>query len=323
MLDLKLETFLVLCETRNYTQTASVLNITQPAVSQHIKHLENHYQAKLLYYDDKRRLHLTEHGKLLRAFAQTVQSDSQQIADRLKADPKEPEEIRIGTITTTGESLVPHMVAEYLKRFPNKNVSMYLGEADALLTQLQSGRIHFCFTDIYCPPDEYESAELFESETICVCSPRHPLAGKTVQFEELNKYRLVFRENDTYSHRNLIKILHAHNQDINTFRSYVEIGTINAVKKLIMEDIGISFIYRFVVQDDIDAGRLSQIHIHNFSSFHLFNFAWMKNSFFAPSSRQFLAVCQENMDHLKGGVSPVRHTAEGPEPGSAARKPSR
>lgn len=100
--------------------------------------------------------------------------------------------------------------------------------------------------------------ELFESETICVCSPQHPLAGKTVQFKELNRYRLVFRENDTYSHRNLMKILHTHNQDINTFHSYVEIGTINAVKKLIMEDIGISFIYRFVVQDDIDAGRLSR-----------------------------------------------------------------
>lgn len=212
------------------------------------------------------------------------------------------------------------MVAEYLKRFPNKKVSMYLGEADALLTQLQSGRIHFCITDIYCPPDEYESVELFESETICVCSPQHPLAGKTVQFKELNRYRLVFRENDTYSHRNLMKILHTHNQDINTFHSYVEIGTINAVKKLIMEDIGISFIYRFVVQDDIDAGRLSQIHVHNFSSYHLFNFAWMKNSFFAPSSRQFLTVCQENMDHLKGGVYPVRQTAEGAGTGELLQK---
>ena len=302
MLDLKLETFLVLCGTGNYTQTASILNITQPAVSQHIKHLEQHYQTKLLYYDEKRRLHLTDHGKLLRAFAQTVKADSQQIADRLKAEPQEPEEIKIGTLTTTGESLVPHRVAEYLRRFPDKKVSMYLGEADALLAQLKSGRIHFCITDIYCLPDEYESVELFESETICVCSPKHPLAGKTVDFEELNSYRLVFRENDTYSQRNLMKILHAHNQDVNTFRSYVEIGTINAVKKLIMEDIGISFIYRFVVQDDIDAGLLSQIHIHSFSSFHLFNFAWMKNSFFAPSSLQFLAVCQENLGHLHGGI---------------------
>ena len=54
MLDSKLDTFLVLCETRNYTRAASVLNITQPAVTQHIKYLENHYSTKLFYYDEKR-----------------------------------------------------------------------------------------------------------------------------------------------------------------------------------------------------------------------------------------------------------------------------
>ena len=293
MLDLKLDTFLVLCKTRNYTQTANILNITQPAVTQHIQHLENYYQTKLLYYDEKRRLHLTENGKLLRSFALTIKADSLKIEERLKSPPKEPEEIKIGTLVTTGESLVPRMVAEYLRKYPDKKVSMYLDEADSLLIQLQNGRIHFCITDIYCPPNEYESEELFESETICVCSPNHPLAGKTVNFPELNAYRLIFRENDTYSKRNLMKILHMHNQDIDSFRSYVEIGTINAVKKLVMENIGISFIYRFVVQDDLNKGRLSQIYIHNFSSRQLFNLAWMKNSFFTPSSLQFFDICKK------------------------------
>ena len=293
MLDLKLDTFLVLCKTKNYTQTANILNITQPAVTQHIKHLESYYQTKLLYYDEKRQFHLTENGKLLRAYAQTVKADSLQIAERLKAPPAEPEEIKIGTIVTTGESLVPHMVAEYLGKYPDKKVCMYLDEADALLIQLQNGRIHFCITDIYCSPDEYESEELFESETICVCSSEHPLAEKTVDFKELNNYRLIFRENDTYSKRNLMKILHQHNQDVTNFRSYVEIGTINAVKKLVMENIGISFIYRFVIQDDLDSKRLSQIHIQNFSSRCVFNLAWMKNSFFTPNSLQFLDICKE------------------------------
>lgn len=291
MLDVKLDTFLALCETRNYTHTANLINITQPAVTQHIKYLEGYYQTKLFYYDEKRRLHLTENGKLLRAFAQTVKADSLQIAERLKSPPSEPEEIKIGSIVTTGESLVPHMVAEYLRKYPDKKVSMYLDEADALLTQLRNGRIHFCITDIYCPSDEYESEELFESETICVCSPEHSLAEKCVDFKELNNSRLIFRENDTYSKRNLMQILHEHNQDVTNFRSYVEIGTINAVKKLVMENIGISFIYRFVVQDDLDSGRLKQIHINNFSSRRLFNLAWMKNSFFTPNSLQFLDIC--------------------------------
>ena len=151
MLDIRIDTFLNLCETRSYTQTANILNITQPAVTQHIKHLENQYSTKLFYYDEKRRLHLTEHGKLLRRFAQTVRADSIQITERLKTSEEEPEEIKIGSIVTIGESLVPLMVAEYLRRYPDKKVYMYLDEADALLEQLKNGRIHFCATDIYCP----------------------------------------------------------------------------------------------------------------------------------------------------------------------------
>ena len=46
MLDLRLDTFLSLCETRNYTKTANLINITQPAVTQHIKYLEGYYETK-------------------------------------------------------------------------------------------------------------------------------------------------------------------------------------------------------------------------------------------------------------------------------------
>lgn len=296
MLDSKLDTFLTLCETRNYTKTATLLNITQPAVTQHIKQLESYYQTKLLYYDEKRRLHLTAQGKLLRAYAQTIKADSQIIEKKLKTPPDEPEELKLGTLTTTGESLVPHMVAEYLRKYPKKKVSMYLGEADDLLKQLKTGRIQFCIIDTYCPPEEYESRELFEAYTICVCSPEHPLAGKTVDFKELNNYRLVFRENDTNSHRNLTQILHTHNQDINTFQSYVEVGTINTVQKMVMENIGISFIYRFVVQENLNNGSLSQIHIRNFSSHSMINLVWMKNSFFTEVNMQFLEICDKILD---------------------------
>lgn len=295
MLDLKLDTFLVLCETRNYTRAASILNITQPAVTQHIKYLESHYSTKLFYYDEKRRLHLTENGKLLRAFAQTVQADSIQIAQYLKAPAEEPDEINIGTIVTIGESLLPLMVAEFLRRYPDKKVRMYLDEADALLEQLKNGRIQFCITDIHCPQEMYESEELFEGETICICSPKCPLAQKTVDFCDLTDFRLIFRENETYSKRNLMKILHDFNQDITNFKSYVEAGTINAVKKLVMENIGISFTYRFAVQDDLDNGHLSQIYIRDFLSRSFFNMAWMKKSFFTPLCLQFLDVCRAVM----------------------------
>ena len=53
MLDFRHETFLALCSIGNYTKTAEFLHITQPAVTQHIKFLENYYDVKLFNYEKK------------------------------------------------------------------------------------------------------------------------------------------------------------------------------------------------------------------------------------------------------------------------------
>ena len=50
MLDFRLKTFLTLCKAMNYTKTAEILHITQPAVSQHIKYLEEDYGVRLFNY---------------------------------------------------------------------------------------------------------------------------------------------------------------------------------------------------------------------------------------------------------------------------------
>ena len=47
MIDFRIKTFINLCETKSYTKTAKNLSITQPAVSQHIKLLEEKYNLKL------------------------------------------------------------------------------------------------------------------------------------------------------------------------------------------------------------------------------------------------------------------------------------
>ena len=65
MLDFRVETFLTVCRTMNYTRAAEELNITQPAVSQHIAHLERDYGVPLFAYRNKK-LQLTDAGALLR-----------------------------------------------------------------------------------------------------------------------------------------------------------------------------------------------------------------------------------------------------------------
>ena len=64
MLDFRVYTFLAVCEYMNYTRAAEALHITQPAVSQHIRYLENMYQVKLFLAEGKK-IHLSPAGERL------------------------------------------------------------------------------------------------------------------------------------------------------------------------------------------------------------------------------------------------------------------
>ena len=61
MLDFRTDTFLSVCKHMNYTKAAEELNITQPAVSQHIKYIEEYYGAKVFGFNGKK-MYLTEAG---------------------------------------------------------------------------------------------------------------------------------------------------------------------------------------------------------------------------------------------------------------------
>ena len=62
MLDTRVNTFLAVCRTLNYTHAARALNLTQSAVSQHMAHLERAYGAKLVAIEGKS-MRLAERGK--------------------------------------------------------------------------------------------------------------------------------------------------------------------------------------------------------------------------------------------------------------------
>ena len=71
MIDTRVKTFLTLCDILNYRQTAEKLNMTQPAVTQHIHYLENLYGCKLFIYD-RRSLKMTPEAEVLKKYAENV-----------------------------------------------------------------------------------------------------------------------------------------------------------------------------------------------------------------------------------------------------------
>ncbi|MDD6423593.1 MAG: LysR family transcriptional regulator, partial [Intestinibaculum porci] len=126
MLDFRIQTFLTVCQTMNFTEAAKQLHMTQPAVSQHIHFLEKEYQATLFVYQNKR-LSLTPAGTLLYKRLLTMQNDEKSIKEELKTLNTTIETLSLGVTMTVGEYAIVEKLAHYLKKHPQTNIHIHYG----------------------------------------------------------------------------------------------------------------------------------------------------------------------------------------------------
>lgn len=83
MQDFRMETFLAVCRTMNYTRAAKELGLTQPAVSQHIRYLEKVYGVELFVQNGKK-IALTAAGEILRNAVLTMKHDEIHMKKRMQ-----------------------------------------------------------------------------------------------------------------------------------------------------------------------------------------------------------------------------------------------
>ena len=105
MLDFRTNTFLTVCETMNFTEAAKRLNITQPAVSQHIRFLENEYNTQLFLYHNKQ-LYITQTGKVLKKRLMTMKNDQLSIFEEMKSVSGDIELLSIGHMNYSTEDYI-------------------------------------------------------------------------------------------------------------------------------------------------------------------------------------------------------------------------
>ena len=112
MLDQRWKTFLVLCETMNYTRAAERLCLTQPAVTHHIHYLEEHYGCRLFTYEGKV-LRLTEAGLRLREFTRSMAYNEQKMEDTMAAAT--PISLRVGAAKALRRIWLRPQVGQFLR----------------------------------------------------------------------------------------------------------------------------------------------------------------------------------------------------------------
>lgn len=292
MIDFRHQTFLALASIKHYTRTAEHLGLTQPAVTQHIKYLEEKYNCSLFRYENKK-LSLTHEGEQLRELLTRIAADAQRFERELESMESRTEDVFFGATLSIGEYLMPGIIIEILRRNPRLNIHMEVGNSRVLLEKLRKGDLDFALIEGIIDKSSYHSLLFCRERFIPVCAPSSALAGKTVEFADVLSSTLVLREKGSGTREIFENILKQYNYSLNSFQNIIEIGNMAAIKQLVASSLGVTFLYEIAAKKELERGELRRIDIAGFDITREFNFVFLKDSAYADKYTRYFQMMKE------------------------------
>lgn len=293
MLDFRIDTFLEVCRLMNFTKAAEELNITQPAVSQHIHYLEEMYGVKLFDYKTKK-LRLTAAGKVFLNAATTMKHDDIYLRQKLMASKTHINRLTFGASLSIGQFVLPSRLAAFLNKRPDTEMKMIVANTGELLAEINRGHIDFALVEGFFEKSEYDYLTFSSEKFIAVCGASYPFKKIPQVIEDILEERIILREAGSGSREILEKYIEGRNFTIREFRKTAVVNNIKAIKSLAEYNCGVTFLYEAAVREELETGRLVTVALEDFPLTHDFNLIWRKNSIFADQYQAIFELLKKN-----------------------------
>lgn len=265
MIDERLLSLYILSKEKNYTKTANTLNLTQPAISQHIKSLEKEYNQKLIIKKG-RNLTLTPAGEILVQYYDKFKSLDVRMNEDISNINSSNKFIDIGITLTAGEYLIPSILNIIIKNIPNISINFHTDNMEKIYKGVKNDVLDFAIIEGHFPKEpSLNSFLLAEDEMILVTSPSHTFKNmKKINRLLLQKEKLILRERKSNTRTLIEEFLMNNGDSISRYNVMLELENINLIKELVSQNYGVSILPRSVCQQELKNGKLIEVELEDF-----------------------------------------------------------
>jgi DNA-binding transcriptional LysR family regulator len=240
------------------TRAAEELNVTQPAVTQHLRRLERTLGVRLVERRG-RGLGLTDAGRAVLPLARKTL----QLLERIPVVVSEAQgllrgEIILGASTTIGEFVLPKRLSAFARTYPHMAVRLHIANTQAIVERVLDHTLHAGFVGLRPTSTALVTLPFLRDEIVLVAAPTHPLAGRRISPELLREGRLLVREVGSATRAAALEALTRCGVDAS---SAVGFGSNAAVRTAVLAGYGVAALSREVVADDLNDGRLGLIRL--------------------------------------------------------------
>src|ERR671933_2206019 len=255
----QLELFLQVVEEGSFSKAADAVGRTQPAVSIAVRRLEEEVGAPLFDRSQKTPT-LTEVGAVIRDYAQRIIA----LRDQARAAVTELRAlkrglVRVGANESTSLYLLPQTILAFREKHPDVKVEIYRHVSERLPREVLERNVDFAVLAFEPTDRDLESFCVLRDELSLILNPEHPLVGrKEVTVEELGRESFLAHNVRTASRNKVVEVFAAHHTPLNIT---LELATVETIKRFVQLNIGLAFVPRMCVGEELERGALSTVPV--------------------------------------------------------------
>jgi DNA-binding transcriptional LysR family regulator len=284
-----LETLKVFCdvvETRSFSVAASQNYVTQSAVSQQIRMLEEKYGKQLLERT-RGNVQLTPAGDILYQASKEIVQRYGELEARLQAVAKVVGgSVRVATVHTIGLYELSAQLKRFLKAYPQVQLQLEYSRSNKIYDDALKGGIDL---GIVAYPSRRPGITLIpfrEDRLVLVCPPQHPLAKhKQVSMKKLDGEPLVGFDRDIPTRKETDRVLRRHGIDA---RYVMELDNAEIMKRVIEIGIGIGFLPEHAVRPEVRGGTLAAVQLADEVFLRPLGIIHRSGKHFSPAATKFI-----------------------------------
>ena len=257
-----LETFCRVADLKSFSKAADDLFLTQPTVSGHILSLE-HSLSLRLFDRTGREVRLTKAGEVFLRYASKILSSRKDLLNALSEYSQGIRgELSMGASTTPGEYLLPKLMGHFKKEHPHFTLSLKIADTKEVAQLVLEGDVEYGMIGGKLNHNFLHYEKYEEDEIIVVAPSGHPLTKKKkADLTDLLKEPWIIREEGSGTQMAVEKGLRKKGKSLKQFNVVMEMGSTSAVKEGVKAGLGLAFISKRAVEEELKQGLFSRIHV--------------------------------------------------------------
>jgi len=262
-----LETFCRVAALKSFSRAADDLFLTQPTVSGHILSLERSLSLRL-FDRTGREIRLTKAGEMFLRYASKILTVRKDLLNALSEFSQGIRgELSLGASTIPGEYLLPRLMGDFKREHPRFTLSLKISDTKDIVQELLQGHIEFGLIGAKVDHPSLHYEKFGEDEIIIIAPSDHPLTRKrSVGFEDLLKEPWIIREEGSGTQMTVERVLRKKGKSLKDFNVAIEMGSTSSVKEGVKAKLGLAFISRRAVEEELNRNLFTSITLEGLES---------------------------------------------------------